>query len=59
MRRMNVDIVYAKHIEINVHLSWVIYIETNNVVTVLNTYKHRLNIKRVMNKLWTNEQIFM
>ena len=54
MRRMNVDIVYAKHIEINVHLSWVIYIETNNVVMVLNTYKHRF-----MNKLWTNEQIFM
>ena len=46
MRRMNVDIVYAKHIEINVHLSWVIYIETNNVAVVSNTYKHRLNIKR-------------
>ena len=45
MRRMNVDIVYAKHIEINVHLSCVIYIETNNVVVVSNTYKHRLNIK--------------
>ena len=46
MRRINVDIVYAKHIEINVHLPWVIYIETNNVVVVSNTYKHRLNIKR-------------
>ena len=47
MRRMNADIVYAKHIEINVHLSWVIYIETNNVVVVSNTYKHRLNLNRV------------
>ena len=40
MRIMNVDIVYAKHIEINVHLSWVIYIETKNVVVVSNTYKY-------------------
>ena len=49
MRRIDVDIVYAKHIEINVHLSWVIYSETNNVVVVSNIYKHRLNIKRVTN----------